>query len=686
MADQASNNLARGEPAQSRDSRLELAHIEEHTRRLREQLRELEAAEETLAKQQFRNPKLDQLRAEAGRIAALAAAAEADVANARSAAQSRQPSYAVVPYDGPDQTLRRPMYIECTADRIILQPENIEITAEDFLGPLGPGNPLAAGLRAARKYLARSQGTSQGEAGEPYPLLLVRPDGVDAFYQAKEAMSSWGSEFGYELIDQDWKLEFRQPQPAMVEAMRLAIDEARIRQHALARAAPRAFPQKPREWYRVSSSGGVVHDSGSVDDESSGGGGYGRNGRSGRGGSRAYGGGGRSGWSDGGSGYAGGSGGVAGRGRGGAGGSSATGDPADAGDNPYLAVANASGTGTGTGGAPGMPPGGAGVPGMGGAGAAPGLGGGLPGGGLAPGVGGTGVARDWAPELGPGMGCLPAERTSRSVRRLELGRGAVAATAMAPETALAMAKAARRCLALRTSQAPEATALRKPRGGHFCQASAAGGRRAQAQHSNRAPVAVCSQASALLLAVDRSRTGWAIPTSPSPAIQQHRGDTAHRIREPSSAPIHKLARLPARGATVQHQELSVPREGKAETLRRAHQAAQRQDWPRIVLAEMAPGVDTAVNLAVDPAANRVDKGRASQAGTASNRRASRLVGQPAERRQGQRLLRAGDPPAHWPTQQPSPKEVPLKRRATHQADLHSAQAADPVSRASPAVP
>ena len=82
------------------------------------------------------------------------------------------------------------------------------------------------------------------DAGEPYPLLLVRPDGVEAYYAAREAMSSWGSEFGYEFIDQDWKLEFRPPDPEMVDGMRLAVDEARVRQRALARSAPRLKSEK----------------------------------------------------------------------------------------------------------------------------------------------------------------------------------------------------------------------------------------------------------------------------------------------------------------------------------------------------------------------------------------------------------------------------------------------------------
>src|SRR5262249_29657560 len=119
---QAARDQTRG---QLRDRRLELSHIEEHSRRLRMQMAELDAAEAALAQDRKQEQRLDGLRSEVHRLAGLAADAERDLDQARQEARSRRPSYAVVPYEGPNQTLRRPMYIECTGDRIILQPENI---------------------------------------------------------------------------------------------------------------------------------------------------------------------------------------------------------------------------------------------------------------------------------------------------------------------------------------------------------------------------------------------------------------------------------------------------------------------------------------------------------------------------------------------------------------------------------
>ena len=56
-------------------------------------------------------------------------------------------------YEGPNQTRRRPIYLECRDDAVMLQPEGIALSESDFEGPMGPGNPLATALRAAREYM-----------------------------------------------------------------------------------------------------------------------------------------------------------------------------------------------------------------------------------------------------------------------------------------------------------------------------------------------------------------------------------------------------------------------------------------------------------------------------------------------------------------------------------------------------
>ena len=143
----------------------------------------------------------------------------------------------------------------------MLQPEGIALTESDFDGPLGPGNPLAAALRAAREYLLAARDFDP-QAGEPYPMLLVRPEGIAAFYVARAAMKSWGSDFGYELIGDDWKLAYQPPDPRLAEVVRQAIASARVDQEQLIAAAPRHYDHRSKTTYRASSSGGFVPEGG----------------------------------------------------------------------------------------------------------------------------------------------------------------------------------------------------------------------------------------------------------------------------------------------------------------------------------------------------------------------------------------------------------------------------------------
>jgi len=233
--------------------RLLLGHLEDHARRLRtrlaelqhtlEQLRELGAAGEQ---------KRAELRAEYEAVRAALEAAEKQLDKSRKELAHKQPAYAIIPYQGPHGTRRRPIYLECREDAVILQPEGIALVPEDFEGPQGPGNPLAAALRAAREYLLTQTGFDPEKDGEPYPLLLVRPRGIIAYYAAREAMKSWGSEFGYELIGDDWKLAFPRPDAGLAEVMLRAVETARARQRRLAAAAPRSYGSPSPSLFRIS--------------------------------------------------------------------------------------------------------------------------------------------------------------------------------------------------------------------------------------------------------------------------------------------------------------------------------------------------------------------------------------------------------------------------------------------------
>lgn len=239
-----------------------LGHFEDHARRLSQEAARLERRLAEIDQEGSRDTdQRGRIEAELAAVRAELAAAQGALEDARREASASPRSYAVVPYRGPNGTFRRPIYIECRKDALVLQPEGVVFDESDFEEPLGPGNPLAAALRAAREYLLVHGGFDPRRDGEPYPLLLVRPDAVAAYYAARAALSSWGADFGYELIEQDWKLAYPPADAELAAVVRQAVDVARRRQERIAAAAPRSYGQRTRPTYRVSGGvGGVVVD------------------------------------------------------------------------------------------------------------------------------------------------------------------------------------------------------------------------------------------------------------------------------------------------------------------------------------------------------------------------------------------------------------------------------------------
>jgi hypothetical protein len=251
VRDRTADDLAR--------ARLQLAGIEENSRALSDELERLGRLGESLS------AAAQPLLAGADKIAALERklkSSRESLDKARAEIASKPPAYAIVPYVGVNGTHRRPLYIECCVDGVFLQPEGIRLGPADFEGPPGPGNPLASALRAAREHIARGAAASGDPAVQPYPLLLVRPSGVMAYYTAREAIASWGTEFGYQLVDEDWTLTFPPRDATLAEVETRAVEESRRRLAWLAGVRP-AKPVKPTRQYRAAPTrGGVVADGG----------------------------------------------------------------------------------------------------------------------------------------------------------------------------------------------------------------------------------------------------------------------------------------------------------------------------------------------------------------------------------------------------------------------------------------
>ena len=142
--------------------------------------------------------------------------------------QSGPSKYVIVPHKGGGGTFRRPIYLECTAAGITLQPSGILLETNEFASPLEPGNMLDSALLSIREYWQRYD--LAGKYGSPYPLIVVRPDGAETFVLARRAMKSWDDEFGYELVESDKSLDFGDKDPQLDVEVKDAIEEARHRQ------------------------------------------------------------------------------------------------------------------------------------------------------------------------------------------------------------------------------------------------------------------------------------------------------------------------------------------------------------------------------------------------------------------------------------------------------------------------
>lgn len=220
--------------------RNELSHLEDHIRTLAEQLRDLkQKALSIVAESDTTNQDESDLNSQIEDLDEQLEIAEAEYAAALAEYKTKEKSYAIVAYTGSNGTERRPVFVECLADKILLQPEGIELTGEDFREPITNDNPLAMALRAKREYLSKAAHSE--DDGEPYPLLVVRPSGSQAYAAARAAMRAWDSEFGYELVPDDLELSYPDVDPAIAEVVEAAVREARQRRQELMSMAPRRF-------------------------------------------------------------------------------------------------------------------------------------------------------------------------------------------------------------------------------------------------------------------------------------------------------------------------------------------------------------------------------------------------------------------------------------------------------------
>ncbi len=145
-----------------------------------------------------------------------------DVLQRRQAAAKNE--YSLVPYDGTSGTVRRPVYIECTGRGFRFLPEDETISPDDLAGFTDNYNPLLTGAQSLVRFWARRRRNSPQTEPEPYVLLLVRPSGCFTYYLARKYLSSLNVNFGYELIEEDWKLSVPDADPIAKSVLKETLD------------------------------------------------------------------------------------------------------------------------------------------------------------------------------------------------------------------------------------------------------------------------------------------------------------------------------------------------------------------------------------------------------------------------------------------------------------------------------
>ncbi len=124
---------------------------------------------------------------------------------------------------------------------MVIQPEGVTLELSDLEGPPDPGNPLASAIRAAREYVVNAPAAAGDRPQDPYPLLIIRPEGIETYYRSRRAIESWGADFGYEMVRSDMDLAFPPPDPQLAQLENAAVQNARARRRELARSAPGPF-------------------------------------------------------------------------------------------------------------------------------------------------------------------------------------------------------------------------------------------------------------------------------------------------------------------------------------------------------------------------------------------------------------------------------------------------------------
>ncbi|MCO6043566.1 hypothetical protein NG895_06570 [Aeoliella sp. ICT_H6.2] len=225
---------------QLQEEQQRLGLVEENIRRRQEQLVMLRAEiDELNSLDEGNTDDVQQATERLARQQELIAEMQQEIESLKQKAEQRGDNYyAIVPYVGPNGVRRQPIFIECRRDSVVFQPENIVLTPEDFNASVAAGGPLVSAIRAAHQYYKAHGLTSQQKS---YPLVVARPDAASTLYLTTDMLAKLNIDHGYEIVDEDWQIDYGTANPALAQEMSHAVMNGRMRLAQRREEAPAKF-------------------------------------------------------------------------------------------------------------------------------------------------------------------------------------------------------------------------------------------------------------------------------------------------------------------------------------------------------------------------------------------------------------------------------------------------------------
>jgi hypothetical protein len=200
--------------------RIELAHVDDHINRLAEELDLLNREAERAMGQSSDSVVIDQTQIE--KLKAEIQQEQQQIEHSLQKKKGQPPRVVIVPHRGRNGSQRRPIYLECLANGLVIQPEGVRVSLRQLVDTERGANPLGDALQSARLHWMKIH----QDPDPPYPLLVVRPDGINTYMLARIALTDWDDQFGYELVPSEVELAFPNSDPTLQQKLTQAVQQA----------------------------------------------------------------------------------------------------------------------------------------------------------------------------------------------------------------------------------------------------------------------------------------------------------------------------------------------------------------------------------------------------------------------------------------------------------------------------